>query len=361
MLRARELSGPRLPARLRDLLEPPERVFVVGEIPPGPGVAIVGTRTPTKEAAQYARLLAQRLAELGVVVYSGGAKGIDTEAHNGALDGGGPTVVIAPSSFDCPYPEKNGPLFERVVREGGAFVSLYREEVKPAQAQFFARNACLAALCHSLVVVESRFRGGARNAAKWARSLGRTVFAVPSGPWVVTGAGCLAEIKLGARMLTSADDVVDALRGQNVHPFCAGPSRPLKEVLDGSAASVAASRVQQSLELPLLSPPFGATFWPPHAMPFGGPMAPPALRDTVCEEPSDPGRKEPERTTNERDFDGVADRGKILGVLALGPAHPDELCRTTGLSAHRVQALLLTLTLEGILVSHPSGHVSRIK
>src|SRR3954469_21999932 len=91
------LFGNALPGRLADLDAPPARLFLRGELPRGPAVAIVGTRNPTLAYANYAHDLARALAEAGVAVLSGGAEGIDTEAHRGALAAGGVTVVVAPA------------------------------------------------------------------------------------------------------------------------------------------------------------------------------------------------------------------------------------------------------------------------
>ena len=112
-------------ARDVDLPQPPEKLFIHGQLPPGPCVAIVGTRHPTPEARDYAVELAARLAERGVAIVSGGAEGIDAAAHEGALKVGGTTLVVGPSSFDRPFPEEHGALFERIVASGGAYLSAY--------------------------------------------------------------------------------------------------------------------------------------------------------------------------------------------------------------------------------------------
>jgi DNA processing protein len=292
------------PVRLRDLhglrQGAPDTVWVVGELPRGPGVAIVGTRHPTVDGERFARNLARELAEAGVAVFSGGALGIDTAAHEGALDGGGPTVVVAPSSFDCPYPPRNQALFERIVRAGGAFITAYPPRTKARQHHFFQRNAQLAALALGLVVVETRYEGGARNAAAAARRLGRPVLAVPGAPWVPEASGCILEIRNGARIAASVDDVLEAL-GLPKRSQVGSPPTPAGH------------------------PP--SPLWPPSpARPSGDP-----------------------------------ERDRVLARLRKGPAHPDALCTDAGLSAARLQALLLTLTLEGTLVSEPSGRVSLVR
>ena len=123
------LTGSSLPGRLADLAAPPERLFLRGELPRGPAVAIVGTRYPSARAKMYARTLAKELARAGVAVISGGAKGIDSAAHLGALAVGGATVVVAPAGFKRPFPEKNAALFAQVVEQGGAYLSLVEANV----------------------------------------------------------------------------------------------------------------------------------------------------------------------------------------------------------------------------------------
>jgi DNA processing protein len=207
----RILSGPGLPHRLADLAEPPEALYVRGELPRGPSVAIVGTRYATAKGRRFTRELAGALARAGVVVLSGGAKGIDTAAHVGALEGGGPTVVVAPAGFDVPYPDENAGLFEKILGEGGAYVSVVPDGTKATRPIFFLRNACLSALAHVVVVVEAGFRSGASNAARWARELGRPLLVVPHAPWEPKGIGCLAELRRGARVCTGRRDVLREL------------------------------------------------------------------------------------------------------------------------------------------------------
>jgi DNA processing protein len=288
----KELIGASYPSRLRDLEKPPSTVYVHGELPRGPAVAIVGTRRPTAEGAAFARGLAKDLATLGVAVFSGGALGIDTAAHLGALDAQGATVVVAPSSFDRPYPETNAALFRRIVEEGGAFLTAYPSGTKPARHRFFERNAALAALVDVLIMVESAVRGGARNAVKAARVLGRRALVTPGAPWHPKSGGCIAELRAGAGVAASLNDVLLAL------------GLPLPQAED---AEEPLSDRQLSFDVP--------------------------------------------------DFMGDPGRTCVLEFLKKGPANPDEICRQTGIPAARVQVLLLTLTLELIVVSDPSGRV----
>jgi DNA processing protein len=269
---------------------------VHGELPAGPAVAIVGTRKPSEEAVWFAAGLASELAERGVVVVSGGAGGIDTAAHRGALQVvGGKTVVVAPAGFRRPFPADNAPLFADVVAAGGAYVALVSDDAHALHGPgFFARNGCLAALAHVLIVVEAQLRSGARNAARYARRLGRPLFAVPWPPWGGRGGGCIEELKLGARPLSSARDVLRLLRELRLYPIA-----PRTE--SEAAASTA--------QIPNLS----------QACAFGPEAA------------------------------------RVIEAVRAGAVLAEELCARTGLSASQIQRLLLTLMLEGVLVADPDG------
>jgi DNA processing protein len=286
-----------LPGRLADLDRPPARLFLRGELPRGPAVAIVGTRHPSERWAQYAFDLAAELAGAGVAVLSGGAEGIDTEAHRGALFGRGPTLVMAPAGFARPFPEKNSELFRQVVEQGGAYLSLVEANVPANRGAFFARNACLVALAHLVVVVESPIRSGARNASAYARRLGRPLFVVASPPWHRNGRGCLAELRLGARALMSTKDLLRALAAQNLHA-----------VSVGEPVSPSAGPQQQSLCFTAVSSADGG-------------------------------------------------RASLLEAVQRGALSSDEICAATGLGAGRVSELILTLRLEGVLVTDPCGRL----
>ena len=214
-----ELAGEGRPPRLADLEEPPARLYLRGELPRGPAVTVVGTREPSAEGLALTRTFAAELAAAGVAVLSGGAKGIDTAAHEGALDAGGVTVVVTPAGFDRPYPAENAELFARVVSAGGAYLSLYPDEAPADRARFFARNACLVALAHAVVVTQAPYISGAANAAKWARRLGRPLFVVPHSPWVAAGKGAIRELRRGAIPLDRPQEVLKLLAASGLHPL----------------------------------------------------------------------------------------------------------------------------------------------
>lgn len=195
-------SDPRL-LSLEAMRPAPARVFLWGELPPGPSVAIVGTRNPSPEGAESARRLARELAERGVVVVSGGALGIDTEAHAGALEGGGKTVVFAPAWLDHAYPKENERLFDRVLAAGGGYVCLAKPSTRARPGQFFRRNEALVAYSAFLVVGECGYQSGTKNSVKHARRLKRPIAVLPSRFGI--GLGSNALLNEGAQAVLSTD------------------------------------------------------------------------------------------------------------------------------------------------------------
>jgi DNA processing protein len=203
MDRAYRALSPDYPPSLRELRTPPDPLWVRGDLPRGRGVAIVGTRTCSTDAARHARGLARRLAEHGLVVWSGGAKGIDAAAHEGALEAGATTVAVVATGLDECYPPEHAGLYERIVRGGGAIVSAFDPAEKASYASFHYRNGVLAALTEATVLVQSRIRGGALSTAAHARRLRRPLFVVPAAPWDDKGRGNLIEIERGARIIAT--------------------------------------------------------------------------------------------------------------------------------------------------------------
>ena len=264
----RTLRGSALPHRLADLGSPPSELYLRGELPRGPSVAIVGTRRPTRWGERFAERLAHALARAGVAVLSGGAIGIDAAAHEGALRARGTTVAVAPAGWARPFPSENRDLFERIVGAGGAYASLVPDATAATQPAFFARNACLVALSHVLVVVEAGFRSGALNAARWARELGRPLLVVPHSPWSKKGRGCLIELRRGAGICEGPGDVLRELDRLFLTPLpldggAAQPTLPLTSPRTGlqadakrvkAAIAAGATNVDEIMELTGLSP-----------------------------------------------------------------------------------------------------------
>lgn len=207
-------------------LDPPPTLRIQGQVPQGPAIAIVGTRKCTEAARAFAKDLAAQAVAAGIVVWSGGALGIDTAAHEGALDAGGSTVVVLGGGLSHPSPPENARLFERVRKSSAScLVSREEDDVAAERALFFARNRVLAAACDVLVVVECPLQSGARNAAKHARELGRPVLVLLQGPWVAAARGCFHEYEqLGAKPLRDAAAAIQVVFAERERRF--GIARP---------------------------------------------------------------------------------------------------------------------------------------
>jgi len=304
------LLGDKLPARLSDLPEPPQALYVRGEFPRDPAVAIVGTRTPTLEGERFARKLAAELAKAGIAILSGGAKGIDTAAHQGALSVRGKTVVVAPAGFLKAYPEENEQLFARVVGEGGCYLAHVPDDEPATRAGFFARNGYLVALAHVVVVVQAGLRSGARNAAAQARRLGRPLLVVPSSPWIGRGLGCLAELRQGARPCERAEDVLAALIEAGCSPIALPRLRRRPARARGSSKELHQPRLSNLGQAEL-----------------------------------------------HNHYNDLSPPERVECLIREGVSDVDQLSAQAGLSVAETQRVLLTLRLRGVLACDPTGRL----
>jgi DNA processing protein len=234
-LRFLSRSSADFPPLLRELHDPPPGLFLRGagdsELLGRQAVAIVGARACSSYGAQVARLLGRELAAVGLVVLSGLARGVDGEAHRGALDPGGLTIAVLGCGIDRDYPAAHARLVSRVC-ERGLVVSEYAPGVEPAPWRFPARNRIIAGLAAATVVVEARERSGALITADFALESGREVFAVPGEITSSLSSGTNALLRLGATPLTSASDVLDALGIEPAEPVRAALGEAARVVLE---------------------------------------------------------------------------------------------------------------------------------
>jgi DNA processing protein len=206
-------SDPGFPPLLRAIHDPPPGLFLRGEageeLLARPAVAIVGARACSAYGRQIARGLGRDLAAAGLVVVSGLARGVDGEAHRGALETNGTTVAVLGCGIDRDYPAAHREL-ARQIAATGLVVSEYAPTVEPAPWRFPARNRIVAGLCAATIVVEARERSGALITADFALEEGREVFAVPGEITSALSAGSNALLRLGATPLTRAEDVLES-------------------------------------------------------------------------------------------------------------------------------------------------------
>jgi DNA processing protein len=216
-------ADPAFPPLLAAIHDPPTALWLRGaaaaETLARPAAAVVGARACSPYGALVGRMLGRELAAAGLVVVSGLARGVDGEAHRGALEAGGTTVAVLGCGIDRNYPAAHRRLAQEIA-ETGLVVSEYEPGVEPAPWRFPARNRIVAGLTSAVVIVEARERSGALITADFALEEGREVFAVPGEITSALSDGTNALIGLGAAPLTKPADLLEAL---GVEPPVARP------------------------------------------------------------------------------------------------------------------------------------------
>jgi len=303
------------PDVLLEIAHAPVGIFVSGETLGGlaPMIGVVGTRTPTPRGAAVATELAADLVRSGLTVVSGLARGIDTRAHEGALDAGGRTVAVLGCGLSCVYPPENAGLAHDIA-ERGSLVSEFSMLAEPRPGYFPRRNRIISGLSVGVIVVEAAAKSGALITAARALEQGREVFAVPGPVDEPLSAGSNRLIKAGAKLTEDAGDVLDELER------AWGPFPVVRS--DWKSASYGRSD------------------------------------DTVCHAVAPGERPTPGAGRDEASEDGRADvplRRRVLSLLSLKPVSVDELVAGTGAPVAAVLSALLKLELAGEAQSSPGG------
>ena len=201
------------PELLRHVYDPPPVLYILGSLRAGEGdhsLAVVGSRAASPAGVTLARAMARELSAAGLTIVSGLARGIDTAAHQGALDGEGRTVAVLGSGLDRLYPVDNARL-ARAVAGRGAVVTEFPLGTAPQPGYFPRRNRIIAGWGRAVVVVEAAQRSGALVTARCALEEGRDVMAVPGHPSQPGSAGTNALIRDGALLVRGAADVAEAM------------------------------------------------------------------------------------------------------------------------------------------------------
>ena len=232
------------PRLLREIYDPPLALYVAGN--PGvlnePAVALVGSRRATPYGRAVAERLAADLAERGLVVISGLARGADTAAHRGALEGG-KTAAVLGSGLERIYPGENRKLFEAVVATGAA-VSEFMLDAEPLGFHFPLRNRIISGLALGVVVIEASERSGSLITARLALDQGREVMAVPGNVTSPQSRGAHGLIKAGARLVESWEDVIEELPLETKTALLSGTRREKENAcLDGEESLIMGSLV----------------------------------------------------------------------------------------------------------------------
>lgn len=291
------LGSPLYPPLLALLEDAPPALAVLGNpaLLSARQIGLVGARSASAAGRRMAEQLAGELAQAGLAITSGLARGIDAAAHEGTLAAKGATIAVVAGGLDEPYPPENAPLQARIIAEGGAVVAEAPLGTAPLARHFPRRNRIVAGLVLGVVVVEAAPKSGSLITARLALEAGREVFAVPGNPLDPRARGGNDLIRQGAHLTETAEDVLQFL-----------PETPR--------------------DLPLFAP---------RNTPETRAEAPP-------EAPFPPG--EP---------------SKVLELIGPTPVAVDDLVRRCQLSAPSVQAILLDLELSGLVETLPGNRVAR--
>jgi len=198
------------PPLLRTIHDPPALLYVRGKIPDGESLAVVGSRKASHAARGLTTDICAELARREIAIVSGLARGIDSAAHRGALEGGGFTVGVLGCGIDLIYPSENERLFQQTAGRG-AVISEYPPGTPPLAGHFPGRNRIISGMSRGVLVVEAAEGSGSLITVDFALEQGREVFAVPGPVYAATSAGVNRLLKDGAHLVTEARDILEIL------------------------------------------------------------------------------------------------------------------------------------------------------
>ncbi|MGB5539249.1 MAG: DNA-processing protein DprA [Gammaproteobacteria bacterium] len=203
---------PRWPILLSQLPDAPPLLYIHGNVNllGEPQLAMVGSRNPTPAGEQTARDFARHLSATGLIITSGLALGIDAASHQGALDAEAPTIAVMGTGLDRVYPARHRDLARAIARDG-ALVSEFPIGTPPLAENFPRRNRIISGLSIGTLVVEAALRSGSLISARYATEQGREVFAIPGSIHNTLARGCHALIRQGAKLVETAQDIIDEL------------------------------------------------------------------------------------------------------------------------------------------------------
>jgi DNA processing protein len=204
------LADSRYPRHLLEIPDPPALLYVVGEVGllSSPALAVVGSRNATPQGIENARNFARTLSDSGLTIVSGLALGVDGAAHAGGLQGRGSTIAVLGTGIDIVYPKRNEALANEISLRG-ALVSEFPLGTPPKTANFPSRNRLISGLSRGCLVVEAAIDSGSLITARLAVEQGRDVFSIPGSIHSPLSKGCHALIKQGAKLVETAQDVLE--------------------------------------------------------------------------------------------------------------------------------------------------------
>ncbi len=296
------------PKSLLDIADPPLLLYVKGRVDllSAPSLGVVGSRNATGQGVANAEKFSEVLSQAGLCIVSGMALGIDTAAHQGGLRGLGSSIAVIGTGLDIVYPARNRSLAHHLA-ESGCIVSEYSLGMPAIASNFPRRNRIISGLARGILVVEATTRSGSLITARMAAEQGRDVFAIPGSIHSALSKGCHQLIKQGAKLVESAEDVLEELRH---YAFLPNDLKTTK-----TAKAINTTKTTQT--------------------------------------------NNPEKTINKTHVPlslpvGV-DVPPLLAAMGFDPVHTDTLAARSGLDAAELNAQLLNLELEGWIECLPGG------
>ena len=303
------------PSNLRQIADPPPFLFVRGpaQLTDGNCIAIVGARAASDIGRRMAQRLGLELAAKGFTVVSGLARGIDGDAHQGALDAHGKTLAVLGCGVDVIYPAEHRKLAEAIIAGGGALISELPIGMQPLAENFPTRNRILSGLCLGVVIVEAAEKSGSLITARMALEQDRQVFAVPGSPLSGKTRGSNRLLKEGAKLVECVEDVIEELAPQMI-----GKPRLAERTPVASIEQVPTSPTSNTSGRPEVA-------W-------------------VNQRPEDA-----------KSLEGPVDSATAIlnNLRESEKLHVDSIIESSGLNAQTVLRLLLELELEGRVTQHP--------
>ncbi len=315
------------PPLLTQIDDSPVLLYIIGEFPlqDAPSIAIVGSRSPTEYGKTISQQLSHQLAERGVTIVSGFARGIDTCVHRGALEAGGCTVAVFGCGLSIIYPSTNRALAAEIIKSG-ALISEFPMTMPPHGNNFPRRNRVISGLTLGTLVVEASERSGSLITARHAAEQGREVFAVPGQIFSDVSRGTHSLINQGATLINSVDDLLDAL------------SQNYTKILG-----------RESPE---------ATLQPPPRLDRGSKRPDKAAhpqsvekKSTLAPQPTTKREPNPDKIGVQSNL--TPDEQAVLSAIDASSVHIDEIIRVTQLPIGKVSSLLVMLELKGIVQQLP--------
>ena len=313
------------PQHLKVIDVPPLVLYIKGELTPEDSLSIslVGSRNAKDYGRKVSYQLSYQLAQRGLTVVSGLARGIDTSAHRGALEAGGRTLAVMGNGLGVIYPASNRD-FVKKIEASGALISEFPIGVKPKPGNFPRRNRIISGLTLGTVVVEASNRSGALITARLAAEQGREVFAVPGEIFSELSAGTHRLINDGAKLVNNVDDLLNELPQHAVNQIQPAASTSPVDIETGSSQEASVeSRVPKLTTMP-----------PPSEAQQPAPIAPP-----------------PDLTPDER---------TVFDAIGVPSSHIDTIVRTTQLPISQVSSVLLMLELKGIIQQLPGKQFTKV-